>query len=338
MPGLDEAIVRVDALTRVFKVAERTSGFRAAMRGLVHRRYRQVPAVRDVTFSAGRGEILGVLGPNGSGKTTTLKCISGLLTPTSGSVNVLGFVPYERRPEFLRQIGFIMGQRSQLHQDVSVLDSLQMRRVVYGLSRAEFVQSRDELVDLLALGDFAGTPVRQLSLGQRMRCELAAALLHRPALVLLDEPTIGLDFAGQAAIRGFVKRYVGHHHATVLLTSHYLQDIEALADRVVVLAKGRLVFQGSLDDLRRIGGDSQLVTLRGEGLDVSGTGWTDAVVSQEPAEVQLEIPKANVPALLSQLSKLPGLTDLTLSDPPLETALSQLYSGSDDPSSDRRSA
>ena len=240
----------------MFRVAERPSGFRATVRGLFHRTYKQIPAVRDVTFSASSGQILGVLGPNGSGKTTTLKCVSGLLTPTSGTADVLGFVPYERRPEFLRRIGFIMGQRSQLHQDVSVLDSLDMRRVVYGLSSAEYTSSLDELMDLLSLGEFAKTPVRQLSLGQRMRCEFAAALLHRPDLVLLDEPTIGLDFTAQAVIRTFIDQYVAGHQATVLLTSHYLKDIEALAHRVVVLAKGRLVFSGSLEDLRELDGES----------------------------------------------------------------------------------
>ena len=257
MPG-EGTVVRVEGLTRVFRVAERPSGFRATLRGLFHRTYKQIPAVSDVTFSAASGEIVGVLGPNGSGKTTTLKCVSGLLTPTSGTVDVLGFVPYERRPEFLRRIGFIMGQRSQLHQDVSVLDSLDMRRVVYGLSRAEYTESLDELTDLLSLGEFAKTPVRQLSLGQRMRCEFAAALLHRPDVVLLDEPTIGLDFTAQAVIRAFVQRYVEEHQATVLLTSHYLQDIEALAHRVVVLAKGRLVFTGSLDDLHHLGGGGKV--------------------------------------------------------------------------------
>jgi len=249
-------VVRVEDLTRVFRVAERPSGFRATLRGLFRRTHTHIPAVQDVTFSAASGEIVGVLGPNGSGKTTTLKCVSGLLTPTSGTVDVLGFVPNERRPEFLRRIGFIMGQRSQLHQDVSVLDSLDMRRVVYGLSRAEYTSSLDELIDLLSLGAFARTPVRQLSLGQRMRCEFAAALLHRPDLVLLDEPTIGLDFTAQAVIRTFIDQYVAEHRATVLLTSHYLKDIEALAHRVVVLAKGRLVFSGSLEDLRNLDGES----------------------------------------------------------------------------------
>ena len=251
-----EVVVRVEDLTRVFRVAERPSGFRATLRGLFRRTYKHIPAVQNVTFSAHAGEIVGVLGPNGSGKTTTLKCVSGLLTPTDGHVDVLGFVPHERRPEFLRRIGFIMGQRSQLHQDVSVLDSLDMRRVVYGLSRAEYTSSLDELIDLLSLGEFAKTPVRQLSLGQRMRCEFAAALLHRPELVLLDEPTIGLDFTAQAVIRTFIDQYVAEHRATVLLTSHYLKDIEALAHRVVVLARGRIVFSGTLEDLRRLGGES----------------------------------------------------------------------------------
>lgn len=322
-----EPAVRVDDLTRVFRVAERKQGLRAFIGDIFHRTYREVTAVEGVTFQVNRGEIVGVLGPNGSGKTTTLKCISGLLTPTRGSVEVLGFVPSERRDAFLRRVGFIMGQRSQLHQDVSVLDSLEMRRVVYGLGRVEFEDSRDELVELLSLTSFAATPVRQLSLGQRMRCEFAAALLHRPDVVLLDEPTIGLDFDAQAAIRGFVQRYVANHGASVLLTSHYLLDIEAMASRAVALARGRLLFSGSLAELRQCGGASQLVTLRGEHLDLSRTEWAGLISRQEPGEISLEIGRAAVPTLLAQLSALPGLVDLTLSDPPLETALAHLYAG-----------
>ncbi|MDR1186462.1 MAG: ATP-binding cassette domain-containing protein [Bifidobacteriaceae bacterium] len=351
-----DTTVRVDAVSRSFRVAERTVGFRATVKGLVKRSYKVIDAVRDVTFEARAGEILGVLGPNGSGKTTTLRCVSGLLTPTSGTVDALGFTPHERSRDFLRRIGFIMGQRSQLHPDVSVFDSLELRRVIYSLTDAEFHDSREELSELLGLADFGDAPVRQLSLGQRMRCEFAAALLHRPALVLLDEPTIGLDFDAQAAIRGFVERYVAAHRACVLLTSHHLADIEALAGRVVVMAKGRLVFEGSLGDLRRLHSDRQLVTLAHDGgldaggdlgaglgsgaglgagaglggalgLALGGAGAGIELAGSKPGEITLTVPRAAAPAALAALGALPGVTGLSLTDPPLEDALARFYSG-----------
>ncbi|MDR1806336.1 MAG: ATP-binding cassette domain-containing protein [Propionibacteriaceae bacterium] len=328
-------VVRLDAVSRSFRVAERTVGLRATVKGFARRRYKVIDAIRDVTFDAHAGEILGVLGPNGSGKTTTLKCVSGLLTPTSGTVDVFGYTPHDRDYEFLRRVGFIMGQRSQLHPDVSVFDSLELRRVVYSLPDQTFAESKAELTELLGLAEFGDAPVRQLSLGQRMRCEFAAALLHRPQLVLLDEPTIGLDFDAQAAIRAFVRRYSADHAACVLLTSHYLADIEALADRVVVMAQGRLVFQGALGELRRLHSDNQVITLAHDGsLDpaqvraAAGPG-ADVTVAK-PGEVTVTAARAAAPGILAALGTLAGVTGLSLADPPLEAALAQLYGGTAD--------
>jgi ABC-2 type transport system ATP-binding protein len=328
-----EAAVKVDQLTRSFRVAERTVGLKSTVKGVFHRKHKVADAVQDVTFQAAAGEILGVLGPNGSGKTTMLKCVAGLLTPTSGTVEALGFTPHRRSHAFLRRIGFIMGQRTQIHPDVSVFDSLELRRVIYELTDQQFEESKEELVTLLGLDEFGDAPVRQLSLGQRMRCELAAALLHQPDLVLLDEPTIGLDFEAQDAIRAFVQRYVARHDACVLLTSHYLADIEALAGRVVVLAKGRLVFEGSLGDLRRMGSDSQVITLTHEGgiglAEVQAVAGPDAAVTATPGAFEVSAPRAEVPKILAALGGLPGVTGLSLTAPPLEDALAQLYAEED---------
>ncbi|MDR0849328.1 MAG: ATP-binding cassette domain-containing protein [Propionibacteriaceae bacterium] len=328
MASIDEdSVVTLDNVTRTFKVAERTVGFGDTVRGFFHRKYTQIPAISNVAFTACSGEILGVLGPNGSGKTTTLKCISGLLTPTSGKVDVMGFTPHERDPEFLRRIGFIMGQRSQLHPDVSVFDSLQLRKVIYSLSDDDYQASLNELTELLGLAEFGDAPVRQLSLGQRMRCEFAAALLHRPSLVLLDEPTIGLDFDAQASIRRFVEGYVRAHHATVLLTSHYLADIEALAGRVIVMAKGHIAFTGSLAELRHMDGGHQLITIQYTEVrpDFSQFSWEDKVTEPKPGEIHLEVLRDEAPHILAQVGALSGVSALSLSDPPLETALSQIY-------------
>ena len=223
-------MITVDSLTREFQVTHRDPGLRSAFRSVVHRAHKTVVAIEDVSFRIDGGGVVGFLGPNGSGKTTTLKCLAGLLTPSRGSVEVLGYTPYQRDPEFLRQLGFVMGQRWQLNVDLPVQESFDLHRVVYDLDTAEFRRTRDQLVELLDLGELLGQTARKLSLGQRMRCEFAAALLHRPRVVLLDEPTLGLDFDAQQQIRLFVREYVLLTGAAVMLTSHYLADIEALSD------------------------------------------------------------------------------------------------------------
>lgn len=319
-------MITVDGLTRDFEITVRQPGLKSALRSVIRRTTRTVRAVDDVSFEVAGGQVLGVLGPNGSGKTTTLKCLAGLLTPTRGSVDVLGHVPADRDPRFLRQLGFVMGQRWQLHIDLPVIDSFELNRVVYGLAPGEFRTNRDELVELLGLHDLLGVPTRKLSLGQRMRCEFAAALIHRPSIVLLDEPTLGLDFDAQLHIRDFVRHYVDITGACVLLTSHYLADIEALCDDVLTMSCGRVTFRGPFGALRAMTGDGVRVRARlTRPVPLSAVANVGTVVSHTSTEVELEVRKGSAGQAVGLLERIDGVADITMTDPPLEETLRSLY-------------
>ena len=244
-----EPAVRVDGLLKVFDVPEREAGLRAAAKGLVRRKTREVRAVDGISFSIESGEVVGFLGPNGAGKTTTLKMLSGLLYPSGGEGLVLGRVPSKREREFLTRITLVMGNRNQLQWDLPALDSYELNRAIFRIPREEFTAIRDELIELLGIGDLVRKPVRQLSLGERMKAEIVGALLHRPQVLFLDEPTIGLDVTMQKRIRAFVADYNTRYGATVLLTSHYMADVEALCERVIVIHHGRILFDGPLSGL-----------------------------------------------------------------------------------------
>src|SRR5919199_1076720 len=239
-------VVHLAALTKVFKVPEREAGLRAAAAGLIRRKTRDVRAVDAISFDIAAGEVVGFLGPNGAGKTTTLKMLSGLLYPSGGEARVLGHVPSKREKEYLRQITLVMGNRNQLQWDIPAVDSFELNRAIYRLRRADYLALRDELVELLEVGDLVRKPVRNLSLGERMKVEIVGALLHRPQVLFLDEPTIGLDVTMQKRIRQFIAEYNRRHGATVLLTSHYMADVEALCKRVIVIHHGRILFDGAL--------------------------------------------------------------------------------------------
>ncbi|MGA1196130.1 MAG: ABC transporter ATP-binding protein, partial [Candidatus Latescibacterota bacterium] len=239
----------IQNLRKTYVVPERDTGLGAAIKSLFVRNTREVEAVKDITFTVEPGEVVGFLGPNGAGKTTTLKMFSGLLHPTSGNISVLGYKPFDRKKEFLQQITLVMGQRNQLIWDIPVGDSFERNRAIYRLPTNEYIQTRNELTDLLDLGDLLSKPVRNLSLGERMKCEIAAALLHRPQVLFLDEPTIGLDVTMQRRIRTFIGEYNKRYNATVLLTSHYMADVEALCKRVIIIHHGQLLFDGALKEL-----------------------------------------------------------------------------------------
>ncbi|HEX6507712.1 MAG TPA: ATP-binding cassette domain-containing protein, partial [Chloroflexota bacterium] len=243
------AAISVRDLRKTYTIAEREAGALAAIRSLVRRRTREIPAVDSITFDVEPGEIVGFLGPNGAGKTTTLKMLSGLLFPTSGDVEVLGHVPSRREKSLLRQITLVMGQRSQLSWDIPALDSFELNRAIYDIPTGDYERMRDELIDLLELGHLVRKPVRNLSLGERMKCEIAIALLHRPRVLYLDEPTLGLDVTMQRRIRTFIAEYNNRYEGTVLLTSHYMADVEALCRRVIVIHRGTLLFDGDLSRL-----------------------------------------------------------------------------------------
>jgi len=242
--------IEVRDLRKTFKVQRNREGLAGAIRDLFRRQYVEVTAVKDISFTIPRGEICGYIGENGAGKSTTIKMLAGILVPTSGTVRVAGYVPWREREKFVRHIGVVFGQRSQLWWDIGVIESFHLLRKVYRVPAADFRRRLDELVERLKLGDLLHRPVRKLSLGQRMRCELAASLLHNPAILFLDEPTIGLDIVVKTEIREFLLQLNREHGTTILLTTHDLQDIEALCSRVIMLDDGRIIYDGGLDELK----------------------------------------------------------------------------------------
>lgn len=322
-----ESVIHLHNLQKTYTVHEREAGLLAAFRSLVRRKTRAVRAVDGISFDVGAGEIVGFLGPNGAGKTTTLKMLSGLLHPTAGEVRVLGHEPYHRRREFLRNIALVMGQRYQLAWDIPAIDSFDLNRVIYRIPQAEYRQTLDELVTLLNLEQLIQKPVRNLSLGERMKCEIAAALLHRPRVLFLDEPTIGLDVTMQRRIRTFIGEYNRRHQATVLLTSHYMADVEALCERVIVIHQGQILFDGDLSALvRRFSTHKTIVVdlpdgTRGNG-ELSRYG---EVVAQTAGQVTLRVPKAEAARVTGRLLADLAIHDLTIQDPPIEEVIEQVF-------------
>ncbi len=302
-------VVEVSELSKVFRVPERESGVLAATRSLFRRQWREVRAVDGISFAIEPGEVVGFLGPNGAGKTTTLKMLSGLLYPSGGELSVLGHAPSRRERDYLRRITLVMGNRNQLQWDLPALDSFELNRAIYRLPREDFARTRDELIELLDVGDLVRKPVRQLSLGERMKVEIVGSLLHLPQVLFLDEPTIGLDVTMQRRIRTFVAEYNRRHGATVLLTSHYMADVEALCRRVIVIHHGRLLFDGALSDLAaRFSGMKTIEALLANG-----------------ERVTLQVPKAETSAATARLLAEHEVHDLTVEDPPIEDVIEQVF-------------
>jgi len=243
-------LISFQNISKTFRVAKRESGLKAALKSIVKREYTYIEALKNVSFSIERGEIIGYIGPNGAGKSTTIKILSGILVPTSGSCTILGQVPWKNRIEHVKNIGVVFGQRSQLMWDIPVIDSFELLRDIYRVPHAQYKKNQDELAEIFDLAEFINTPVRQLSLGQRMRCEIAASLLHSPQILFLDEPTIGLDAVSKVAVRNFIKRINAENEVTVMLTTHDMGDIEALTDRVMLIGKGQILYDGSFNQMK----------------------------------------------------------------------------------------
>jgi ABC-2 type transport system ATP-binding protein len=318
-------VIEVRALEKHYRVHRREPGLAAAVRSLFRRRYDAVRAVDGLSFKVGEGERVGFLGPNGAGKTTTLKILSGLLHPTAGEVTVAGHLPRKREVGFLKQITLVMGQKQQLLWDLPPSETFLLNRAVYGVPRRQFEETLRELVDLLEIGELVGKPTRQLSLGERMKCELAAALLHRPRVLFLDEPTIGLDVSMQATVRQFVKAYNERFGATVLLTSHYMEDVVQLCPRVIVIDRGRLIYDGDLRALAHsVRPDKRIVVRVANGGAGELARFGPVVASEEGGGV-LQIPADQVSAVVARLLAELTVTDLTVEDPPLEEVLSELF-------------
>ncbi len=323
--------IQVQNLTKSYRVPVRAEGLGSSLRSLFDPRFNDVCAVRDVSFSVESGDMVGLIGPNGAGKTTTLKMLSGLLYPTSGTAAVAGHVPWQRSPDYLRNISMVMGNKSQMLWDIPPLDSFRVLSEIYSVPPAEFRRTLDELVALLDMQELLNKPVRNLSLGERMKCELTASLLHRPAVLFLDEPTLGLDVSMQLRLRRFLSDYNRHSGVTVILTSHYMADVMALCRRVILIHHGQLLYDGELNGLAR-----QLLPFKMLRITLGTETFSPESLPPFPAGVEmieadanvltLRVPRDAAPALTSHLLNTLPVADLTVEDPPLEAVIDQVYS------------
>jgi ABC-2 type transport system ATP-binding protein len=318
--------IEVRALSKDYRVHKRQAGLANTLRSLIRRPYETVHAVRNLSFSIAPGERVGFLGPNGAGKTTTLKVLSGLLHPTSGSVSVAGHRPELREHRFLKRITLVMGQKQQLIWDLPPVETFAQNRAIYDIPEQEFQKSIGELDKLLGLSDISSKPTRQLSLGERMKCELAAALLHRPDVLFLDEPTIGLDVSMQLAVREFIRTYNERTGATTILTSHYMEDVAALCPRVVVIDRGRLCYDGELRALvQTVRPDKSIVVRYHDKPDRALLEKIGVVTEFDDGKAVVRVPQPKVRDAVAQLLLDKGLHDLTIEDPPLEEVLRELF-------------
>ncbi len=323
------AVIDVRGLSKHYRVHKRPPGLASALRSLFHRRYETVKAVDGIDFHVAPGERVGFLGPNGAGKTTTLKMLSGLLHPTAGELRVAGHVPRRREPEFLRSITLVMGQKQQLLWDLPPAETFALNRAVYDVPRDQFEETVRELTRLLEIEELIQKPTRQLSLGERMKCELAAALLHRPRVLFLDEPTIGLDVSMQSTVRGFVKAYNERFGASVLLTSHYMDDVVALCPRVIVIDHGRLIYDGDLRELAlKIRPDKRIVMRLERDVPAPDLARFGVVVASGGGRAVVQVSAAEVSGAVGRMLAALPVTDLTVEDPPLEEVMSELFRSS----------
>jgi ABC-2 type transport system ATP-binding protein len=313
-------------LTKVYRTYHKEPGLWGALKGLVQRKHEDIAAAADVSFRVETGELVGFLGPNGAGKTTTLKMLSGLLHPTSGTASVLGYTPWERRDAFRRQFALVLGQKNQLWWDLPAAESLELNRVIYGIEKSHAQKTIDELTDLLDVKDKLRIMVRELSLGERMKMELIAALLHRPKVLFLDEPTIGLDVVSQKKVREFLKHYTAEQKITTLLTSHYMQDIEELCDRVIVIDHGRLFFDGPLQDILARFATHKIITLskRG-GLPDFAYASCAELLEKGPDHVRLKVRRGEIATASRDLLSALQPDDITIEELPIEDIIRELF-------------
>ena len=320
------ATIEVDGLAKVYQVYRKREGVLASIGGLFRRTYHAVHAVRDVSFQIDSGEFVAFLGPNGAGKTTTLKLLSGLIYPTSGEARVLGHIPWKRENAYRRRFALVMGQKNQLWWDLPAQESFRLHKEIYGIDSGTFRRRLDELTDLLEVGELMGQPVRELSLGERMRMELIAAFLHGPEVLFLDEPTIGLDVVAQRTIQQFLKNYQAKYGITVVLTSHYMKDVAALCPRVIVITHGRILHDGSLagilDRFSRFKRVSLLFAGDSVPEDLSRYGDVEDI---EPPRAVLQVERTKVAGVLSSLLERYALEDVSVEDRPLDDVIAEVF-------------
>ncbi|HKB90754.1 MAG TPA: ABC transporter ATP-binding protein [Opitutaceae bacterium] len=320
-------MIEVENLTRIFRTYKKQPGFWGGVKGLFKREFEETAAAKDISFKISEGEFVGFLGPNGAGKTTTLKMLSGLIFPTSGRATVGGFNPSERKNEYRRIFALVLGQKNQLWWDLPAIESFNLLRHVYGLPADQYKSTLDELVKLLDVEKKLNVMVRELSLGERMKMELIAALIHRPRVLFLDEPTIGLDVVSQKAVRNFLRDYNRRYRVTILLTSHYMADIKELCERVVVIHKGIKIYDGALDRLDAPGANQKIIRFR----PAEGSwpkDWKSSYASDtkvDDGEITLCVPSDRVVAACQEVLSAAPVADINIEEVPLEDVISELF-------------
>lgn len=323
------ALIELNNLQKTYRVYQKKEGLRASIKGLFKRKYKEVQAVRGIDLQVEQGEFVAFLGPNGAGKTTTLKLLSGVIHPTAGSASVMGHIPWQRKNDYRRRFALVMGQKNQLWWDLPAQESFRLHQQIYGIEPDTFQHTLDELTDLLGLRELLSQPVRELSLGERMKMELTAALLHSPEVLFLDEPTIGLDVVAQHNIQQFLKYYQEKRKITILLTSHYMKDVAALCKRVVIIADGQIQYDGSLSGIIDETTNRKLVTLQfADPIDKRLLGSLKRfgdIIHHEAPRVKLGVTRDDVPAMLTAILDAHDIDDLIVEEPPLEEVIADVF-------------
>ena len=319
-------IIEVKNLSKTYTTFKKEAGLLASMKSLFKREKIEVPAVKGVSFNIEEGELVGFLGPNGAGKTTTLKMLSGILYPTAGEAKVMGHIPWERKPEYQKKFSLVMGQKAQLWWDLPAEDSFVLNKEIYEVSDKDYKKTRDELVELLNVRDLVNTPVRKLSLGERMKCELVAALLHNPKVIYLDEPTIGLDVVSQQKMWEFIKHYNETRQTTIMLTSHYMKDVEKLCKRVIVINDGKIVYDGALAEIIKKYADYKIIKMTFEkAINPADIAPFGEIIESNNAYASLRVPKIEVAKRVSNiLAKLPA-SDILVEEVPIEDVIRRMF-------------
>lgn len=320
-------VISVSHLSKYYQIHQKEAGFVGSLKSLVNRKYYNAKAVEDISFSIEEGELIGFIGPNGAGKTTTLKCLSGLLYPTAGEVKVLGYTPFERKHAFLKQISLVMGQKNQLWWDLPAIDSFLLNKEIYEISDKQYKDTLDDLVDLLDVRDILQVQVRKLSLGQRMKCELIAALIHRPKVLFLDEPTIGLDVVMQQKLRDFVKTYNKRYNATILLTSHYMKDVEQLCDRVIIIDHGKVLYDGKLESIvKKYATNKAISVVFAKPVSKSDIAKLGKLVELDGTKAIISVPRAQSSKVAAYLLEKFSVDDLNIEEPNIEEIIRDVFS------------
>jgi ABC-2 type transport system ATP-binding protein len=319
-------IISVENLTKYYTVYQKEAGFRGSIKSLFNRKHYDAKAVDDISFTIDEGELIGFIGPNGAGKTTTLKCLSGLLYPTNGKVSVLGYTPFQRKTQFLKQIALVMGQKNQLWWDLPAIDSFLLNKEIYDVPDRKYRESLDELANLLDVKDILNVQVRKLSLGQRMKCELIAALIHSPKVLFLDEPTIGLDVVMQKKLRDFIKVYNKRYNSTIILTSHYMEDVRQLCDRVIIIDHGKLLYDGKLDDIvKRYAPNKYLSLTFSEPVTKDKLTKLGKIESYDFPKVVLSIPFAKTKQTAARILEEFPVEDINIEEPDIEEIVRDIF-------------